>query len=71
MNFEVRALDPQRYDQYLRLRTQNNPVTGAPNTAGEALAALNCGPLCAPEATTTYPFQTKRTDRAASTRPVG
>lgn len=69
MNFEVRALNPQRYDQYLRLRTQNNPVSGAPNTAGEALAALNCGELCAPEATTTYPFTTKRTDRAASVRP--
>jgi cytochrome c oxidase subunit II len=71
MNFEVRALNPQRYDQYLRLRTQNNPLTGAPNTAGEALAAINCGPLCAPQATTTYPFQTKRTDRAASVRPAG
>jgi cytochrome c oxidase subunit 2 len=70
MNFEVRALKPALYEQYLRLRTQNNALTGAPNTAGEALAALNCGELCAPEAITTYPFQTKRTDRAASVRPV-
>jgi cytochrome c oxidase subunit 2 len=70
MNFEVRALRPALYDQYLKLRLQNNAVTGAPNTAGEALAALNCGELCAPEATTTYPFNTKRTDRAASVRPV-
>lgn len=70
MNFEVRALSPALYEQYLRLRTQNNSTTGAPNTAGEALAALNCGELCAPEAVTTYPFNTKRTDRAASVRPV-
>ncbi|MBV9313008.1 MAG: cytochrome c oxidase subunit II [Pseudonocardia sp.] len=69
MNFEVRALKPQLYAQYLRLRTQNNPVTGIPNTAGEALAALNCGQWCAPQAITTYPFQTKRTDRSASLRP--
>ncbi|MBA2323770.1 MAG: cytochrome c oxidase subunit II [Pseudonocardiales bacterium] len=70
MNFEVRALRPALYDQYLKLRTQNNAISRAPNTAGEALAALNCGQLCAPEATTTYPFQTKRNDRAASVRPV-
>jgi cytochrome c oxidase subunit 2 len=70
MNFEVRALRPALYDQYLKLRTQNNAISGAANTAGEALAALNCGQLCAPEATTTYPFQTKRTDRAASVRPA-
>ena len=70
MNFEVRALRPQLYDQYLKLRQQNNAVTGVPNTAGEALAALNCGQWCAPQAITTYPFQTKRTDRAASVRPV-
>ncbi|MDQ2708353.1 MAG: cytochrome c oxidase subunit II [Actinomycetota bacterium] len=70
MNFEVRALRPALYDQYLKLRTQNNAISRMPNTAGEALAAMNCGQLCAPEAITTYPFQTKRTDRAASVRPV-
>lgn len=69
MNFEVRALNPLRYEQYLRLRTKNNAISGSPNSAGEALAALNCGPLCAPEATTTYPFSTKRADRTASVRP--
>jgi cytochrome c oxidase subunit 2 len=71
MNFEVRALSPALYDQYLRLRTQNNPVSGVANTAGEALAALKCGELCAPEATTTYPFNTSRTDRSASVRASG
>jgi cytochrome c oxidase subunit 2 len=68
MNFEVRALNPDLYGRYLQLRTQNNPITGVSNTAGEALAALNCGELCAPEATTTYPFHTDRTERSASVR---
>jgi cytochrome c oxidase subunit 2 len=65
MNFEVRALPPDLYTRYLQLRTQSNPVTGVPNTAGEALAALNCGRLCSPQAITTYPFNTNRTIRAA------
>jgi cytochrome c oxidase subunit II len=39
-----------------------------PNTAGQALAALNCGQLCAPEAITTYPFKTDRNLRSASER---
>jgi cytochrome c oxidase subunit II len=66
MNFEVRAISPQLYDRWITLRQQNNPATGAPYTAGEALAALGCGQLCAPEAYTTYPFQTDRTQRSAS-----
>ncbi len=68
MNFEVRALSPDLYDRYLKLRTQTNPITGVPNSAGEALAALNCGELCAPQAITTYPFHTERTQRGASVR---
>jgi cytochrome c oxidase subunit II len=68
MNFEVRAISPDLYQRYLQLRTENNPVTGTPNTAGQALAALNCGQLCAPEATTTYPFNTDRNARSASER---
>ena len=36
-----------------------------PYTAGEALAALKCGPQCAPEAVTTYPFSTERGQLAA------
>jgi hypothetical protein len=43
-----------------------NPDTGAPYTAGEALARLGCGQLCTPEAYTTYPFTTDRTQRSAS-----
>lgn len=66
MNFEVRALQPALYDRYLVLRTQNDPQTGVPYTAGGALAALNCGQWCAPAAITTYPLSTNRTQRSAS-----
>ena len=66
MNFEVRALSPQLFEQWLALRTQTNPTTGAPYTAGEALGKLNCGQLCTPTAYTTYPFNTDRTLRAPS-----
>jgi cytochrome c oxidase subunit 2 len=68
MNFEVRALSPDLYERFLKLRTQPNAVTGVPNTAGEALAALNCGELCAPLAITTYPFNTERNKQSASVR---
>jgi cytochrome c oxidase subunit 2 len=66
MNFEVRALSPALFDQWLALRQQTNPATGAPYTAGEALQQLGCGELCTPEAYTTYPFNTDRTLRSAS-----
>ncbi|EFL06057.1 cytochrome c oxidase, subunit II [Streptomyces sp. AA4] len=66
MNFEVRALSPDKYDQYLKLRTETNPQTGKPNTASEALASMNCGELCSPYAVTTKPFNTDRTARTAS-----
>ena len=60
MNFEVRALEPALYDRYIALRKQVNGTTGKPYTAGEALAALNCGQWCAPEAISTTPFTTDR-----------
>jgi cytochrome c oxidase subunit 2 len=66
MNFEVRAISKQNFDRWLQLRGQTNPQTGAPYTAGEALAQLNCGQLCTPTAYTTYPFTTDRTQRSPS-----
>ncbi|WP_199430197.1 aa3-type cytochrome oxidase subunit II [Qaidamihabitans albus] len=69
MNFEVRALSPDRYDRYLDLRRQINPATGRPNTAAEALGAMQdegCGELCSPTAVTTEPFATDRRLRTAS-----
>jgi cytochrome c oxidase subunit 2 len=66
MNFEVRAISPELYDQWIGLRQETNPVTNAPYTAGEALEQLGCGQLCTPQAYTTYPFTTDRTQRSAS-----
>ncbi|MGH3933661.1 MAG: aa3-type cytochrome oxidase subunit II [Pseudonocardiaceae bacterium] len=63
MNFELRALPGDLFDRYMVLRAQTNPLTSRPYTAGEALAQLNCGELCAPEAVTTAPFDTDRTAR--------
>ncbi|MDT7618501.1 MAG: cytochrome c oxidase subunit [Pseudonocardiales bacterium] len=70
MNFEVRAISPQLFDRWMTLRKQVNPATGVGYTAGEALAAMNCGQLCTPQAYTTYPFTTDRTQRSASEPPV-
>jgi cytochrome c oxidase subunit II len=56
MNFEVRALSPDKFAQYMQLRTKTNPETGQPYTAAEALSAMHCGVLCTPHAVTTEPF---------------
>ncbi|MEC3981739.1 aa3-type cytochrome oxidase subunit II [Amycolatopsis sp. H20-H5] len=66
MNFEVRALSPDKYAKYIELRKQVNPKTDRTNTAAEALTALNCGEWCTPHAITTQPFNTDRTARTAS-----
>lgn len=60
MNFEVRALPPDLFDDYMALRQRTNLATGAPYTAGEALAELDCGELCTPTAIKTRPFDTRR-----------
>lgn len=65
MNFEVRALNPERFDRYMALRVKPNLRTGVPYTAAEALAELqatdpSCGRLCSPLAVTTKPFDSKR-----------
>jgi cytochrome c oxidase subunit 2 len=65
MNFEVRALNPGRFDRYMSLRERQNPQTGKPYSTAEALGELqrtdpSCGQLCSPVATTTTPFDTKR-----------
>ncbi|GAA0540139.1 cytochrome c oxidase subunit II [Saccharopolyspora subtropica] len=66
MNFEVRALSPDKFDRYMQLRTQINPQTGQPYTAAEALREMNCGELCTPYAVTGVPFNTDRTGGAPS-----
>lgn len=68
MNFEVRALSPDKFEHYMDLRRAINPATGHPYTAAEALGAMNCGELCTPHAVTTYPFNTKRDTGVPSER---
>lgn len=67
MNFEVRALSPDKFEHYMQLRSETNPDTGEPNTAAEALSTMQdegCDEeLCSPVATTTEPFATDRTLR--------
>ena len=65
MNFEVRALPPNLFDQYMQLRQATNPTTAQPYSAAEALARMNCGELCSPTATTTHPFNPDPTVRLA------
>ncbi|MEO5834290.1 MAG: cytochrome c oxidase subunit II [Nakamurella sp.] len=61
MNFEVRAMPDNLFNQYLELRQTVNPATGRGYTNFDALTAMNCGELCAPTATTTPTFDTRRT----------
>jgi cytochrome c oxidase subunit 2 len=65
MNFEVRALNPDRFDRYMVLRKQINTKTGESYSTAEALTELgsadpSCGQLCSPLAITTKPFDTRR-----------
>jgi len=71
MNFEVRALNPERFNTYMTLRRSLNEETQRPYSAAEALAELgerdpSCGDLCSPTATTTSPFNSDRTSRTSS-----
>ena len=71
MNFEVRALSPERFDDYMELRVTTNEDTGKPYTAAEALTRMgeedpSCGELCSPTAVTTSPFNSDRTTRTSS-----
>jgi cytochrome c oxidase subunit 2 len=71
MNFEVRALSPERFNTYMTLRRSLNEETQQPYSAAEALAELgerdpSCGDLCSPTATTTTPFNSDRTARTSS-----
>ena len=68
MNFEVRVVSEQTFEKYLGALTQIGPD----NPARQSLALQQAG--LAPFATTTYPFDTNRASRKATTRsdaPVG
>jgi cytochrome c oxidase subunit 2 len=71
MNFEVRAINKDRFDDYMNLRRSVNEETGQPYTAAEALAQMgeddpSCGDLCNPVANTTSPYDTDRRVRTSS-----
>ncbi|MEE2062350.1 aa3-type cytochrome oxidase subunit II [Rhodococcus artemisiae] len=61
MNFEVRAVSPEKFTEYIELR---KPVEdgGEGLTNAQALEAIGESPV----AITTHPFKTDRTDRSAS-----
>ncbi|MCK0092941.1 cytochrome c oxidase subunit II [Rhodococcus sp. HNM0563] len=61
MNFEVRAVSPEKFAEYIELR---KPVEdgGEGLTNAQALEAIGESPV----AITTHPFKTDRTDRSAS-----
>ncbi len=59
MNFEVRAVSNDLFEEYLTLRQQVNPATKKGYTAAEALTKMDCGDLCSPLAVTTHPFETR------------
>ncbi|RIJ76444.1 cytochrome c oxidase subunit II [Nakamurella silvestris] len=71
MQFEVRALPADLFAQYMDLRQTKNPATGVSYTAAAALTEMNCGELCAPQATTTYPMDTKRESKSEILREGG
>jgi cytochrome c oxidase subunit 2 len=78
MNFEVRALPQDMFQQYMQLREMVNPATNQPYTASEALTQLGkqdpqcvTDNLCSPYAVTTHPFDTNRTARQASASTTG
>jgi cytochrome c oxidase subunit II len=71
MNFEVRALSPERFERYMLLRRTTNDATARPYTAAEAFEQMgredsSCGDLCSPTANETTPFDTERTARTSS-----
>jgi cytochrome c oxidase subunit 2 len=76
MNFEVRGVPQVIFDDYIRLRQTVDPATGVGYTAAAALAKVQtdhpeCGQLCSPTATTTYPLDTDRQAKSASQPPGG
>lgn len=59
MNFEVRSVPVPVYEAYNKLREEGLTTAAALAKVGEQFP--DCGALCSPTATTTYPLQTNRT----------
>ncbi|MBJ8343256.1 cytochrome c oxidase subunit II [Antrihabitans sp. YC2-6] len=58
MNFEVRAIEPEMFDKYVEYRMSGLSNAMSLTKLGEENP--ECGELCSPTATTTYPFSAKR-----------
>jgi cytochrome c oxidase subunit II len=67
MNFEVRVVDPDVFVTYLK----DLAALGPDNPARQHLALAEAMPSSSPYATTTYPFDTNRSARKASTEAAG
>ncbi|MEO6898849.1 MAG: cytochrome c oxidase subunit II [Mycobacteriaceae bacterium] len=66
MNFELRAVPDDVYQQYVTLRSQLDPDTKAPYTPAAALRKINCGTLCTPVATTTEPYNLRNQEQLSA-----
>ncbi len=71
MNFEVRGVTQDVYDDYLKVRQTKNSATGRGYTTAEALTKVGtdipaCGKLCEPLSTTTYPISPNREQKSAT-----
>ena len=71
MNFEVRGVPVDVYNEYIKLRETRNPATGKGYTSSEALTKTgndipSCKQLCAPLSITTYPINPNREAKSAS-----
>ncbi|QNK79609.1 cytochrome c oxidase subunit II [Nakamurella sp. PAMC28650] len=76
MNFEVRGVPQNVYDEYIKLRESKNPASGKGYTTAEALMKTgndipSCGKLCSPLSTTTYPINPNREAKSASLNTTG
>ncbi len=68
MNFEVRSVPKDIYQAYIDAREQGLSNSAALAKVGKEHS--ECGALCSPTATTTYPFDTDRQAKTAPTPPA-
>jgi cytochrome c oxidase subunit 2 len=67
MNFEVRSVPEDVYQAYIAARESGLTTAAALTKVGEQFP--DCGTLCSPTSTTTYPLETNRTAKAPAPIP--
>ena len=67
MNFEVRSVPEEIYEAYIAARESGLGNAEALTKVGNDFP--DCGTLCSPTATTTYPLETNRTAKAPAPIP--